>query len=346
MYPNTTQSVAVVDQTAAARARYMAHVQRRSMPPRCSPITIVIIVLSLGMVFIGVTMLIVAHWPGASTIGENPLRIAGPVLLAVGVAVLILGVVLCYCLSMAYTTQWREKLSNFEAQRSSAVTNQPLMPSYPGAVYDPSDKSNRQSQEGSGPPYYSGNGKPFPVSQHPDPTNRPGRGDRSFDSNSQVPDPIRVTKNRGPSRGGPGSSTGSANDSSEIGAADLGGLGVYSPPGKRTTSPTNAYANVGYEHTEGYNRGGEFGAVRAQGRGGSDAPPSYDQLQRARNPEVQQQQLRVQIRAEPGTAVHITPSATPPLATPPKGRNEKAKRYKAPPPARLQHGDSSAETEI
>ena len=45
---------------------------------------IIIVVLSLGLVFIGLTLTIIAHWPGYTSIGNNPLKIVGPVLLAVG----------------------------------------------------------------------------------------------------------------------------------------------------------------------------------------------------------------------------------------------------------------------
>ena len=45
---------------------------------------IIVVVLSLGLVFIGLTLTIIAHWPGYTAIGFNPLKIVGPVLLAVG----------------------------------------------------------------------------------------------------------------------------------------------------------------------------------------------------------------------------------------------------------------------
>ena len=45
---------------------------------------IILVVLALGMVFIGLTLTIIAHWPGYTAIGGNPLEIVGPCMLALG----------------------------------------------------------------------------------------------------------------------------------------------------------------------------------------------------------------------------------------------------------------------
>ena len=91
------------------------------MPPRCNPIAIVIIVLSLGMLFIGLTMTIIANWPGATSIGENPLKIAGPVLLAAGGAIFILGIALTCCLNNRERRKWEQSLASYAAQRRYAM---------------------------------------------------------------------------------------------------------------------------------------------------------------------------------------------------------------------------------
>lgn len=58
--------------------------KKRTSHSRYMPVVIILIVLTLGMVFIGLVMTIVAHWPGYSAIGGNPLFVAGPVLLSFG----------------------------------------------------------------------------------------------------------------------------------------------------------------------------------------------------------------------------------------------------------------------
>ena len=113
----------------------------------------------------------------------------------------------------------------------------------------------------------------------------------------------------------------SASDAS-VGSADLApGMtstlrGTHDPPG---------YANLSYERdTPQGGRRDEPGTKppksdadgkrRRQGRGGAPsaaADPIRDPVMRNVAAQ-QQQQLRVHIKAQPGTAVHITPSSTPP----------------------------------
>jgi len=92
--------------------------------------------------------------------------------------------------------------------------------------------------------------------------------------------------------------------------------GTHDPPG---------YANLSYERdTPQGGRRDEPGTKppksdadgkrRRQGRGGAPAAaadPIRDPVMRNVAAQ-QQQQLRVHIKAQPGTAVHITPSSTPP----------------------------------
>lgn len=113
--PPTLPSFA--DQQAIIQATYVARLQRRSMPPRCNPFTILLLVLSIGMLFIGVTMTLIANWPGATSIGDNPLRIAGPVLLGVGGALFIFGVILVCLLNVQEREKWDRNLGMMVAAR-------------------------------------------------------------------------------------------------------------------------------------------------------------------------------------------------------------------------------------
>ena len=53
---------------------------------------IIILVLAAGLLFIGLIMTIIAVWPGYTPVGGNPLKIAGPVILALGGVIIILAV--------------------------------------------------------------------------------------------------------------------------------------------------------------------------------------------------------------------------------------------------------------
>lgn len=105
------------DIEALARARHAAYAQRRTMPPRCNPIGILLLVLTLGVLFIGLTMTVIANWPGATSIGENPLRTAGPVLLACGGLFFILTLILIALLNRSEQAKWERKLTNLAADR-------------------------------------------------------------------------------------------------------------------------------------------------------------------------------------------------------------------------------------
>ncbi len=50
----------------------------------CRPPMIIFMVLMGGLLFIGLVMTIIAVWPGYTPVGGNPLKIAGPCLLAFG----------------------------------------------------------------------------------------------------------------------------------------------------------------------------------------------------------------------------------------------------------------------
>lgn len=75
-------------------------------------------VLAIGMVFIGVTMTLIAHWPGSTSIGENPLKVAGPVLLAVGLVALIIGIVLVCVTNRRERRRFQKQMVDIITSRS------------------------------------------------------------------------------------------------------------------------------------------------------------------------------------------------------------------------------------
>ena len=56
-------------------------------------------------------MTLIAHWPGSTSIGENPLKIAGPVLLCVGVALFLVGFVVVCILNRRERRRWEKTLA-------------------------------------------------------------------------------------------------------------------------------------------------------------------------------------------------------------------------------------------
>jgi len=147
----------------------------------------------------------------------------------------------------------------------------------------------------------------------PDPR-QSSRSDPDTDPAAAVPVPLRVTKKR--RRTKPSTGDVSASDVSISGSGDLAAPGVTSP-GREPSAPP-AYANLSYEGDtpEGKRRekkkGTEAGkdGKRRRPRDAGQPDPIRDPVMR--NMAAEQQQLRVHIKAQPGTAVHITPSATPP----------------------------------
>jgi len=107
---NRPRPLSYTEQQRMMHVEYAARMQRRSMPPRCNPFAILLLVLSIGMMFIGITMTIIAHWPGATQIGENPLKIAGPVLFGVGGLLTIFCIFLVYWLNQEERHRWDAKL--------------------------------------------------------------------------------------------------------------------------------------------------------------------------------------------------------------------------------------------
>lgn len=364
-----------VHNEALARARYFAYAQRRSMPPRCNFVGILIMVLAIGMLFIGITMTLIANWPGATSIGENPLYIAGPALLGVGGGVFVLAIVLAVCLNRRERNRWEQKLTNLAAERVGSASRenvgsqQPLTQdkpfrlsqtddeklAYGGRKDDPS--SSRSSSA------YAMKGRPS-VEMNPDPSKKTNGKfqDVSLDSNDQqgsIPEAMRVQKKR---RERKSDSEGSTNQSysSDAGGADLGvpGMGLI-PAHRRPPDPPTAYSNAVYAHSERVTpeprheqktqRRGEDDRRRRkeeEGLAGSSSYPIRDAISRGtsqiysngdeQQQQQQQQHLRVHIKAQPGTAVHITPTATPPHS---RRSNQLPVRSSA-------HNTASDETEI
>lgn len=124
------QPMNTMDSAAMDRARYMSHMQRRSMPPRCNPFGIIFLVLAIGMVFIGLTMTVIAHWPGNSSIGENPLKIAGPVLLGFGLLGFVVGLALVCFWQSANLKSWQKTVQT-AAMNKSVMQSAQSMQSQP-----------------------------------------------------------------------------------------------------------------------------------------------------------------------------------------------------------------------
>lgn len=219
---------APTDADQLAQMRYMAILQRRASPPRCNPISILVLVMSLGMVFIGLTMTVIAHWPGSTSIGENPLKIAGPILLSVGGALFICGMFLVCFLNRKERKRWAKSVNNLAQSRITLNQSASSLPGTKGA-----SKSGQKSytsvvtmkgsqQEGSYPPQaekfppdssdsqrfgsfnytedYPEYGKKTGLMQSPgDPygaTTQKQLQGANFQDESDIPDPVRARKKK------------------------------------------------------------------------------------------------------------------------------------------------------
>lgn len=161
--------------------------------------------------------------------------------------------------------------------------------------------------------------------------------DVSLDSDDKVPNPTRVQKKRPTSRKCDSSNASFNNSySSGTGGADLGIPGCLIPSGHRlsqqASSPSGGYHNVSFESAEGTfaesgsgprNEAGQRKSKAAEERGKREDTGKRGVIQgasshvrgdvgRATAYSEDPQKLRVHIKAQPGTAVHITPTATPP----------------------------------
>jgi len=176
----------------------------------------------------------------------------------------------------------------------------------------------------------------------PDPR-QAARSDADADTGA-VPVPLRVTKKRRPTKP---SADVSASDAS-VGSGDLApGMTSTLRQGADAGGPPT-YANLSYEadtpedQRREKQRGGEAGknGKRRKQRGAGEPDPIRDPVMRNMAAQ-QQQQLRVHIKAQPGTAVHITPSATPPT----RPGQDQAPAYHARPQGAARPFSSGGESE-
>ncbi|ELT98534.1 hypothetical protein CAPTEDRAFT_225327 [Capitella teleta] len=372
-----SMSHASVDPAEFERQRYMHQMHRRSMPPRCNPIGIIFMVLCLGMVFIGLTMTVIAHWPGNSSIGENPLKIAGPCLLAIGGVAFIAGMVRICTWQEAKKVEWQSTMQQI-AQSRSAMHNQMIREQYqeeeddqsqmylshgqsmdikpgPGILKTPSistygkgseygeDYNNYQYGDQGGGGGYNQEGVGYkPNPQQPAYNTGVSVEPSATDYEGQVPVPVRqITKKK------PRPSPDRIPDKEVLVQEEQRQMQSYpSQEGfdmfqggeqKPTTKPRSkkkkqpeatrdsSHSNVGYEHDHHAPAGyygnspqtpasqysySDQGASPLAGAGGLGLAGAGGGLAGMGGMGVSpgmEQQLKINIRAQPNTAVHITP---------------------------------------
>jgi len=87
----------------------------------CCDISVHWQVLAFGMIFIGATMSLIAHWPGSTQIGENPLKVVGPLILAVGIIGVIVGIVLVCILNSRERKRFQKQMTTAIISRSYVI---------------------------------------------------------------------------------------------------------------------------------------------------------------------------------------------------------------------------------
>lgn len=100
--------------TAASTGRIV----RQNPAPKFHPFIIIAVVITIGMVIVGLVMTIIANWPGYSAIGFNVLEIVGPVILGVGGLALILTVAVVVMRNKSSRDQWQQKMIDGERTRA------------------------------------------------------------------------------------------------------------------------------------------------------------------------------------------------------------------------------------
>lgn len=283
----------------AAQLRYIATVRRQSAPPRCNPFLIVLHVLAGGMIFIGATMTLIAHWPGSSSIGENPLKIAGPVLLAVGFVALIVGIFLHCIINNRERRRWQKKMNAvIVASRSNA---------------DLVDMNDESQVKGNVAPATSGKGvQPYSVTaqQHPSVQPQYGFHDDSapqiVTDGDNVPMPVRVTKPRRPKdTSGEGDITMSSTEDLTAASEAPTDKNVVAPKKRRRPKQPAA----GEEESE------------ALMSGDPNARPATDSTPPVQPSPGEARRLKVHIKAQPGASVRIQ-NAPPAVAPKPAYRSK------------------------
>ncbi|ESO13201.1 hypothetical protein HELRODRAFT_159834 [Helobdella robusta] len=318
---------------ALTRARFFAFNQKRTLPPRLSPVGILLLILTAGVVFIGLTITIVANWPGLATLGENRLKIAGPVLLAIGLAGFIIAAIYMAVWSSKQNREWEKDMTERAQKYLSSQSQEPLVDDLKPQHQRPQDSdANRWSSDS-----YRNNNIPaadfgrgrqpgehrmvingVPVKSGDQSGMRISKLDQDSSFDSQVPDPVRVQKKRHKTDL---NASGSTNQSYSAGEGDMNIPGLSSLRATNgdpyqnfqeqlrqqrkitttTTTTTTTRIIRKKDDEDGYKQG-QIDPIRRPLEN-----TSYDQSRG----------LRVLIKAGQNTAVHITPSSTPPTGSHP-----------------------------
>ena len=159
----------------------------------------------------------------------------------------------------------------------------------------------------------------LPDPRHATTSNGYSDSDPGGGGGGAVPVPLRVTKKRRSTK--PRADASTSDVDASIGSADLApgltstlrGRGGDDGGPPTSSSKPPAYANLSYEQDtpEGRRHGAPAADKDGKRRGRQRAAPA-DPIRDPVMRNVAAQQLRVHIKAQPGTAVHITPSSTPP----------------------------------
>ncbi|KAK2184742.1 hypothetical protein NP493_254g00003 [Ridgeia piscesae] len=366
------------------RQRYLARRTMARRPSRIQPMIIIVLVLSLGLFFIGLIMTIIANWPGYSTVGNDPLEVAGPTLLVFGIIVFIIGI-FCVCYrNSANKHKWERAISERTMSRSTLGGLSTI--SGPGLARTPSidakpgkgilKKTSSTSTSGTGREFAEGDSgvaattnasyerdsdsslgsagrfEGYRIESLPDPMGRGGMrnggGPIEHSSDTEqpaiIPQPVRqITRPHMDKH---------ARSRAESAAMQAAANPAYSPPRGDWQEPAAGqhpgqqrsmknYSNEGYDMYDpnvAQQQQQQRPLSGTQNRAYADdsqqvAPrqqkqePQYAQIQRnqQRQPQYQQQPqyqpLHINIKAQPGTSVHITPGAHPTSAMPPKERS-------------------------
>lgn len=250
--------------------------KKRTSHSRYMPVVIILIVLTLGMVFIGLVMTIVAHWPGYSAIGGNPLFIAGPVLLSFG----FVGFILCMIIVCAQKNAERisyQKRFNKLASNARIIQAQNRVPSMGSIAMMPDGQAMMMTANT--PSAYT--------------------DDQSYSHNFD---------------------SHASDNSIEKMPLDPDGAGVVPMPvrpSSRKTKKQEALGDAAADDDREYGAEGDDGQRRKhrhrrQDGDGDDDPnkPKRKSKKRADG----EGQLRIDIKAQPGTSVHIAPGTNYPPA--------------------------------
>jgi len=280
------------------------------------------------MIFIGLTMTIIAHWPGSTSIGENPLKIAGPILLAVGAVLFFIGIVLICRLNQRERQRWERMINKFAASRQPGDMSSFGPPGQKPGGYD-DQRGDTSINAPLIPPQQpdGGRGKPY----NPNPNEYPGKGgypypggndggESSFmaDDNEGVPDPFRPTKPRKPKKSATGSNDDLSGGDSVIGTTVtttttttkiVKRAGGDEVPVTSETSSTTTRSKTSRNRDGGGAAGDGTGGGRSGGRGPPGSQPGSSSPGGSR--------LLVHVKAQPGATVHIHPSGGPAVAPKP-----------------------------